>query len=89
MPRSASTTPKSDARLFDPVAVNLTLSRQAVDLLRKHAGTPRGHGRLLSQIVIDYDARQGFEDLFRVALKDLRKAIRTITKEVCGENSSR
>ena len=76
---------RTDARIFDPVAINLTMSRQAVELLRKHAGTARGHGKLLSQMIIDYDARQGFEDLLELATRELRKAIRDVAKEVKGE----
>jgi hypothetical protein len=85
MPKSAPSTQKSNARIFDPVALNLTMSRQAVELLRKHAGTPRGHGKLLSQIMIDYDTRQGFEDLLKVTTRELRKAIRDVAKEAKGE----
>jgi hypothetical protein len=36
-------------------------------------------------MIIDYDARQGFEDLLELATRELRKAIRDVAKEVKGE----
>jgi hypothetical protein len=37
--------------------VNLTLELAAIEILRKHAETPRGHGRFVSRLLYEYEAK--------------------------------
>jgi len=69
----------------DTRPVNLTLTREAIALLQKHVPSRRGHGRFLSKLLVEHDARGQFEDLWTVARKELRKAIRDVAKEAKGE----
>jgi hypothetical protein len=38
--------------------VNLTLDIAAIEILRKHAETPRAHGRFVSRLLYEYEARE-------------------------------
>jgi hypothetical protein len=37
--------------------VNLTLDLAAIEILRKHAPTPRGHGHFVSRLLFEYQAK--------------------------------
>lgn len=50
------------------VPVNLTLDRDAYDLLKHHAPTSRGYGRFLSRLVYEYAERQRRDGGHRGAL---------------------
>jgi hypothetical protein len=39
-------------------AINLTMPIDAIEILRKYAPTPRGHGDFLSRLLFEYEARQ-------------------------------
>jgi hypothetical protein len=39
-------------------AVNFTLEREALEILRRHTPNPRGYGHFLSRLLYEYRARQ-------------------------------
>jgi hypothetical protein len=54
--------------------VNLTLELAAIEILRKHAETPRGHGRFVSRLLYEYQAKE-----------EERRRIREQIQPVVGE----
>jgi hypothetical protein len=39
-------------------AINITMPLDAIEILRKYAPTPRGHGDFLSRLLFEFEARQ-------------------------------
>jgi hypothetical protein len=73
-------------RRDDSIPLNLTLERGAAHLLRKHAPGPRAHGKFLSELIYEFDRRQGFQDLWELARRDWRKLFREIRRDLHHEN---
>jgi hypothetical protein len=59
-------------RSDDSVPINLTVSREAACCLRELVPSPRGHGRLVSKLILDYARttfRQSLRDVVRSELR--------------------
>jgi hypothetical protein len=82
-----SNTTQYRGRALDVTPVNLSLSRQAIDLLQRHAPGRRAYGRFLSELVIEFDRRGQFEDLMASTRKDLRKMLNEIKSQLSGNAS--
>jgi hypothetical protein len=52
--------------------VNLTLELAAIEILRKHAETPRGHGALVNRLLYEFQAKQ--EERQRI-LEDMQAVV--------------
>jgi hypothetical protein len=52
-------------------AINLTLPLDAIEILRKYAATPRGHGDLLARLLYEHEARQEERQHFRQQIAEV------------------
>jgi len=70
------------ARVLDPgesyagrapgvVPVNLTIDRNAYELLQRHAAGKKTYGRLLSRLIYEHDAREAVRQQVREQLRTL------------------
>lgn len=71
-----------DGRPDNVMVVNLSLDRDAVQLLREYAPGPKAHGKFVSNLIFEYDRRQSFRDfLATTGREELRKLCRKARKE--------
>jgi hypothetical protein len=64
------------------IPVNLTLTTEAVALLRQHAPSQKAYGQFIGQLLSEHDRQLAFQDFFgKEASRQLKKLCREIKKE--------